>query len=122
MGLGTGVLLSRDYCRKGIVTLQPGIYTLGGGATSSSGLILKDGAVVTGQAVMFHIVGKGQVSVGNNAILHATAPASGDYKGFQFFQSRQNVSKVAVFKGVADSWRKYVFPRQSRSGCRQCLL
>jgi len=90
------------------VSFLPGIYHLGG-ANAPSGLVLKGEAVVDANEVMFHIVGTGQVSIGKDATLTATAPVSGDYDKFLFFQSRDNTSD-AIFKGVADCGGILYFP------------
>jgi len=91
------------------VSFLPGTYTLGGGAKANSGLILKGDAMVDVNEVMFHIVGTGQVSIGKDATLTATAPTSGDYDKFLFFQSRNNTND-AIFKGVADCGGRLYFP------------
>ena len=95
--------------KDGVAIFEQGIYTLGSESNSTSGLILKGTAVVDANEVMFHIVGEGQVSIGNDAILTASAPTEGDYKGFQFFQSRDNTTP-AVFKGLVDCAGTWYFP------------
>ena len=91
------------------VSCLPGIYHLGGGSNTPSGLILKGDAVVDANEVIFHVVETGQVSIGRDAELVAKASTSSDYKGFLFFQSPQNTSD-AVFKGVADCSGGLYFP------------
>ena len=107
--LESGYYSAGIIVKGGIVTLQSGIYHLGSEAKANSGLVLKGDAVVDANEVMFHIVGTGEVSIGKNVTLTATAPTSGDCKGFLFFQSRENTSP-AVFKGVADCTGRLYFP------------
>lgn len=91
------------------VTLMPGIYHLGGGTKGYSGLILKHGAVVDANDVMFHIVRSGKVFVDNDAVLAAKASTTDPHQDFLFFQSRQNANP-AVFNGTLDCSGTFYFP------------
>jgi hypothetical protein len=71
----------------GNVTLQPGVYQLGG-----EGLDVTGNTSMTATETMFHVVDTGNVDLGGGGgpqpAISITAPTSGPYEGIAIFQSR----------------------------------
>jgi hypothetical protein len=74
-----------DLKSSDTVTLQPGVYMLGG-----HGLTMKGGASLSAPGATLLIDHGGQVDVSGNASLSILAPESGSFEGVAFFSHRQN--------------------------------
>lgn len=72
----------------GNVTLEPGVYVLGG--DGGNGGMQINGGTFLAEGVMFYILG-GPVDIGGNAAIHVTPLDDGsDYTGISIFQDRAN--------------------------------
>src|SRR5205823_929675 len=83
------------------VFLNPGIYILENGNSkkpSPPAFSINGHATLTGYGVMFYIK-FGSVGENGTADIHLTPPASGIYKGIQFFQAHNN-TQTALFNGT----------------------
>jgi Flp pilus assembly protein TadG len=67
------------------VTLQPGVYMLGG-----EGLTMKGGSSLAGDGVTLLIDLDADVDISGNASLSVAAPTSGTFEAVAFFSHRQN--------------------------------
>src|SRR5262249_23267204 len=76
------------------VTLQPGVYVLGGGNGKKGGITVGAGGSVTGNGVMLFLA-SGGLSISAGGSITLSPPTSGTYKDLTIFQSRTN--------GTADS-------------------
>jgi hypothetical protein len=77
------------------ITLDPGIYQLGGLGLSMTG------GSTTANEVMFHIVDGGMVDIRGNTEFVLTPPTSGIYEDISIFQSRSN-DNLANINGTGD--------------------
>ncbi|MHC5211732.1 MAG: TadG family pilus assembly protein [Planctomycetota bacterium] len=74
-----------DLKASSSVTLQPGVYMLGG-----KGLTMKGGASLSGTGVTLLIDLGADVDISGNADLTVIAPDTGTFEGVAFFSHRQN--------------------------------
>jgi Flp pilus assembly protein TadG len=74
-----------DLKSSDTVTLQPGVYMLGG-----KGVTMKGGASLAGTGVTLLIDLNAHVDISGNAALSVAAPTTGSFNGVAFFSHRQN--------------------------------
>lgn len=82
------------------VTLQPGTYVIRDGKMSMSG-----GGSMTGSGVTFVFEGTAQLDLSGGGSYHLTAPTTGDFKSFVFFQRPSaNPGKTAKMSGGGEMY------------------
>jgi Flp pilus assembly protein TadG len=79
------------------ITLNPGLYIFNG----TSGFNIASGTTMTGSGVTFYFVNGASFTISNGASLTVSAPTSGPYSGYLFYQNPADTAADSFVGGSA---------------------